>query len=132
LVSSNLMYIKWNDVSTVDSQYAPNPRRYVPTTYSSLDIVAGSSASSLHPGGVNVSFGDGSVRFIKDSISSWSNLAANNYGVPPSYFTQVVTVSVTPTLNITETLSFTAAAQIGVWQALSTRANGEVISSDSY
>jgi prepilin-type N-terminal cleavage/methylation domain-containing protein/prepilin-type processing-associated H-X9-DG protein len=132
LVSANLMYIKWNDVSTVDSQYAPNPRRYVPSTYSSLDIIAGFSSSSMHPGGVNVGFGDGSVKFIKDSISSWSNSAANNYGVPPSYYTEGVSVTVTPTLNITETLSFTAAAQIGVWQALSTRANGEVISADSY
>ena len=25
--------------------------------------------SSAHPGGVNIAFGDGSVRFIKDSVS---------------------------------------------------------------
>jgi prepilin-type N-terminal cleavage/methylation domain-containing protein/prepilin-type processing-associated H-X9-DG protein len=46
--------------------------------------------SSHHPGGVNVLFGDGSVKFVKDSV----NLAT--------------------------------------WQALGTRAGGEVISSDSY
>jgi len=47
-------------------------------------------ASSFHSGGVNVAFGDGSVKFIKNSISM-------------------------PT-----------------WWALGTRANGEVISADSY
>src|SRR5579875_1374782 len=29
------------------------------------------SASSMHPGGVNVRVGDGSVRFIKDTIQTW-------------------------------------------------------------
>ena len=28
-------------------------------------------ASSLHPGGVNAGFADGSVHFIKNSINSW-------------------------------------------------------------
>jgi prepilin-type N-terminal cleavage/methylation domain-containing protein/prepilin-type processing-associated H-X9-DG protein len=47
-------------------------------------------ASSAHPGGVNVLFADGSVRFIKDSINPLT------------------------------------------WMALGTKANGEVISADSY
>jgi prepilin-type processing-associated H-X9-DG protein len=47
-------------------------------------------ASSLHPGGVNVAFIDGSVRFIKSTVSPQT------------------------------------------WWALSTKAGGEVISSDSY
>ena len=49
-----------------------------------------SNAQSNHPGGVNCLFSDGSVKFIKDSISPQT------------------------------------------WMALGTRANGEVISSDSY
>ena len=47
-------------------------------------------ASSAHPGGVNVLFADGSVRFIKDTIAR------------------------------------------NVWWSLGTKANGEIISSDSY
>ena len=48
------------------------------------------AARSYHPGGVNVGFADGSVRFAKNSV------------------------------NIT------------TWNALGTRAGGEVVSSDSY
>jgi prepilin-type processing-associated H-X9-DG protein len=36
----------------------------------------GGQARSLHPGGVNVGLGDGSVRFIKNSVANrvWYNL----------------------------------------------------------
>jgi prepilin-type processing-associated H-X9-DG protein len=38
--------------------------------------------SSAHPGGVNLGFGDGSVRFMKDSIalSVWRALSTRNGG----------------------------------------------------
>ena len=40
------------------------------------------TASSNHPGGVNVGFGDGSVKFIKDSVSyqTWWGLGTRNQG----------------------------------------------------
>ena len=83
-------------------------------------------ASSFHPGGVNAGFADGSVHFIKNSISSWA--VVNKYGDPSSsYFT------ITYSSDYTQTYyNLTSQAKIGVWQAVSTRANGEIISSDSY
>ncbi len=132
LIQSELIYNKWNSVETIDTEYAPNPRRYVPAGYSSIDIPVLFSASSMHPSGVNVVFGDGSVRFLKDSISSWSNLAADNYGAPSSYYIEKFTFSFTPVFSMAESFTYTSAAQPGVWQKLSTRNGGEVVSSDSY
>jgi prepilin-type processing-associated H-X9-DG protein len=50
------------------------------------------SATSQHPGGVNVLMGDGSVRFVKNSVDAtnvagkpfgvWQRLAARNDGTP--------------------------------------------------
>ncbi len=120
----------WNlpfNVET-DSQYAPNPRRYMPVSYDAIALYA---ASSMHPGGLNVSFGDGSVRFIKETITSWPNTAASFYGAPSNYYIEQTSLSFNP-FTVKYTLTFTGAARLGVWQALSTRSNGEVISADSY
>jgi prepilin-type N-terminal cleavage/methylation domain-containing protein/prepilin-type processing-associated H-X9-DG protein len=69
---------------------APNPKSPNCGFTNSYDSQGAYGLSSYHPGGCNVMFGDGSVRFLKDSVSL-------------------------PTL----------------W-ALGSRAQGEVISSDSY
>ena len=69
---------------------APNPKSPNWAFTNSYDSQGVYGLSSYHPGGCNVMFGDGSVRFLKDSVSL-------------------------PTL----------------W-ALGSRAQGEVISSDSY
>ena len=119
-----LLFPYWNNGSelgsSVISQLPPNPQTYVGpmggssfAQYSALNI-----ASSNHSGGVNCAFGDGSVHFIKNSINSWPYVAADS-GPPPSLF------------NSTGH-GMAAGAWIGVWQALSTRNWGEVISSDTY
>jgi len=132
VISANLIYNIWNKAATTDSEYAPNPRRYVPLNYSGLDVVADFAASSMHPGGLNIALADGSVRFVKDSISSWPNTAANGYGAPSNYYNVGVQITSFSPLTLVETLTWNTGAQLGVWQALSTRNGGEVISSDSY
>jgi prepilin-type N-terminal cleavage/methylation domain-containing protein/prepilin-type processing-associated H-X9-DG protein len=75
------------------------------------------SAQSLHPGGVNAAFCDGSVHFIKNSINTW------NYN-PPN-------MNRNPTSTTAPCFPVSASGN-GVWQSLSTVNGGEVISSDSY
>ena len=53
--------------------YPPNLKgadvTILPGTCDPGGTVAGESATSFHPGGCNFAFADGSVQFIKDSIS---------------------------------------------------------------
>jgi prepilin-type N-terminal cleavage/methylation domain-containing protein/prepilin-type processing-associated H-X9-DG protein len=115
------------DDSTITSFYPPNipinPVYYTVGSWSNPDgcdngnNIPPMTSMSFHPGGVNAAFADGSVRFIKSSINSWNwqnitRVKASGVGVPNC----TIPTGVTP----------------GIWQALSTIAGGEVISSDQY
>jgi prepilin-type N-terminal cleavage/methylation domain-containing protein/prepilin-type processing-associated H-X9-DG protein len=107
--------------STIFTSFFPiNPRGKVKDEYGDgLCRAFIGAASSGHPGGVNVAFVDGSVKFIKDTIDSWP--------VDP--------VTATP-LGVTRDRSglFQLApdTRFQVWQVLTTRAGDEVVSASGF
>jgi prepilin-type N-terminal cleavage/methylation domain-containing protein/prepilin-type processing-associated H-X9-DG protein len=103
----------WGD-TLITALYPPN----------ACDKVAGASltawtnsASSMHPGGLNILMGDGSVRFIKDSIQSWPFNPISGNPTGASQNGQGAWVNLPPS---------------GIWQSLSTRSGGEIVGSDSF
>ncbi len=82
------------------------------------------SVGSFHPGGANVGMADGSVRFLKETIASFPANAV------PS--TNYATNGPGPYYSGGNTYGMFSGTQMPVFNALSTRNGGEVISSDGY
>jgi len=96
--------------------------------------ICNSALSSNHPGGANAAMADGSVRFIKETIATWpidtnGNSAWVATGGSPGAGT--APGGLAPTSYYTYTPP-TPGIGMPVFQALSTRAGGEVVSADQY
>lgn len=96
----------WGD-TLVTTFYPPNAWKFVSLALPDAQFNA---ESSRHPGGLQALMGDGSARFVRESIQSW----------PFSPITGIPTGART-----TSTGGWTSTPTPGVWQALATRSGGE-------
>jgi prepilin-type N-terminal cleavage/methylation domain-containing protein/prepilin-type processing-associated H-X9-DG protein len=101
--------------------YPINPQRKLKAGGTSLDASNAyvEAASSLHPGGVNFAFADGSVKFLTDTIDTWPY--DHSTGLPIGLTGDPATP-----------YQLAPGRRFGVYQALSTRSGGEVIDSAAF
>ncbi len=89
---------------------------YPPNAARKIGLPISPAASTLHPGGLGVLMGDGSTRFIKDTIDTWLYDPAT--GAPVS--------AIHDRGGFWEDLP-----RPGIWQALTTHAGGEAVEIDA-
>ncbi|WP_165234832.1 DUF1559 domain-containing protein [Aquisphaera insulae] len=124
----------WNVINQGDNfvtLYPPNPWRYLSRRANNSAFFLAQIASSFHPGGFNAAFADGSVRFLKETINSWTlpvqpdPTFGQSASADPSWYTETYTSGLIYD-------AYTPVAKPGVWQAISTINTGEVVSADQY
>jgi len=132
---TNWWFSGWTGAGLFNTLTAMNPQRLV--AIASLpapgknewpgiqDNALMNSASSRHPGGANFAMADGSVRFLKETTQSWPVDALGNP-------TGVSRTGTEHPFDGTKLYSLLPGTTLGVYQALSTRSGGEVISADAY
>lgn len=97
----------WGD-TLMTTFYPPNPYEKVAALAADALLSAG---SGRHPGGLNVAMGDGSVRFVRSTISTWpfdpaTGRPSGAVQAPGGWWTQL--------------------PRPAVWQAMATRAGADV------
>jgi prepilin-type processing-associated H-X9-DG protein/prepilin-type N-terminal cleavage/methylation domain-containing protein len=107
--------------STIFTSFFPiNPQGKVQDEYGDgLCRAFVGAVSSLHPGGANVAFVDCSVKFIKDTIDSWS--------IDPGSATPVGL-----TRDNSGLFQLAPETNFRVWQILTTRAGNEIVSASGF
>jgi len=112
----------WWPFAMFDAEWGVNAhRKYGALVKAGCWNIPVEAPSSMHPGGANFAFCDGSVRFIKDTVNSWA--------IDPNTCDAVGITYAGPSGGEYYQMGN---AKPGVFQALSSRNGSEVISSDAY